>query len=450
MAKPPFAFASSSRFIASIEFDHRLAPFDLEASAAHVEMLGRRRIISRADSARLRGGLKKLSALVAKGRRLPPGEDIHVAIEQALHASLGPVAGKAHTARSRNDQVVTAFRLYLRRHADVVREKLRALARAFISQAEKNLGAVMPGFTHLQPGQPILVSHHLLAYGWMVERDLQRLKDLRVRLNRLPLGAAALAGTSFPIDREWVARRLGFEGVIENSIDAVSDRDFAIEFLSFASIAMMHLSRLAEELVLWSNPAWGFVTLQDEFVSGSSIMPQKRNPDVAELIRGKCGRVYGDLVALLTLLKAQPLAYNRDLQEDKPPVFDAVELLEDALDVAAPMVAGMAIHRENTLRACGQGDLLATDVADALVRRGLPFREAHEAVASVARYARNQGIPLAEVPLAVWQGASPLLGGWVRGVLSVEASVASRRSQGGTAPDAVRRQMALLKRALKP
>jgi argininosuccinate lyase len=444
-----FPFASSSGFVASIAFDHRLAPYDLRASMAHAEMLGRRRIISTQDSRRLVRGLKSLLRHVEQGKRLPAAEDIHVAIEQALFRKLGPVAGKVHTARSRNDQVVTAFRLYVRDHVDGLSRRLTDLAAAFLAQAEKNRQAVMPGFTHLQPGQPILVAHHLLAYAWMFLRDRHRLRDLRRRVNVLPLGAAALAGTSFPIDRAWVAKRLGFEDVMENSVDAVSDRDFLVEFLSAASLVMVHLSRWCEELVIWSNPSLGFVTLAGPFVSGSSIMPQKRNPDVAELIRGKCGRVLGALTALLTLLKGQPLAYNRDLQEDKPPVFDAVEVVESCLDAAVGMARTLQIHGDRTRQACREGYLLATDVADGLVRRGLPFREAHAAVADVVAYARSRGIPLDDVPLTVWQAHSPLFGPWVHEALSVEKSVASRTSRGGTAPAAVQAQIRRLRRLLK-
>jgi argininosuccinate lyase len=280
----------------------------------------------------------------------------------------------------------------------------------------------------------------------MFQRDRERLADLRRRVNQLPLGAAALAGTGFPIDRQWVAKRLGFEGVIENSMDAVSDRDFLVEFLAAASLVMTHLSRFAEELILWTNPAWGFVRLADDFTTGSSIMPQKRNPDAAELVRGKTGRVFGDLTALLTILKGTPLAYNRDFQEDKPPVFDAVDTVEACLDVTLPMVQTMKIDGSRTREACRQGFLLATEVADGLARRGMPFREAHGAVARAVRYATERGVPLEEVPLSFWRGLSPLAGPWIREALSLDKAVAARRSFGGTAPAEVRRQRAALRR----
>lgn len=448
MAKKSF-FASPSSFIESIDFDHRLAAYDLRASAAHAEMLGRRRIISPSDSAKIVRALKALSSRLEKGGRLPRAEDIHYAIEQALHKILGPLAGKVHTARSRNDQVVTAFRMYVRDHADQLSHRLTNLAAAFTAQAEANSGAIMPGFTHLQPGQPVLASHHLLAYAWMFLRDRDRVRDLRKRVNVLPLGSAALAGTAFPIDRQWVARKLGFDGVSDNSIDAVSDRDFLVEYLSAGSLIMAHLSRFAEEMVIWSHPSWGFVYLADDFVSGSSIMPQKRNPDVAELIRGKTGRVYGDLMALLTLIKAQPLAYNRDLQEDKPPFFDAVDVLESSLDVAAPLVRTMKISPEKMRAACALGYILATDVADALVRRGMPFREAHGLVKEVVRYAQSRSLPLEDIPLSVWRSHSPLFGAWVHESLSLDKAVAARTSEGGTAPKSVQRQIQKLRRLLK-
>ncbi|MBI4397424.1 MAG: argininosuccinate lyase [Elusimicrobia bacterium] len=436
-------------FVASISYDHRLAPYDLEASKAHVEMLGRQRIISSSEQSRLLTGLRRLSEKVRKGQRLAPAEDIHFAIEKAMFQAVGPVAGKLHTARSRNDQVVTAFRLYLRDHIDQIKGRLADLAEAFLAQAEGNPNAVMPGFTHLQPGQPVLASHHLLAYAWMFVKDQDRLDEVRRRTNILPLGAAALAGTSFPIDRLWVARRLGFDGVMPNSIEAVSDRDFLVDFLSAASLVMVHLSRFGEELVIWSNPSFGYVTLADPFVTGSSIMPQKRNPDMAELVRGKAGRVFGDLVALLTTLKAQPLAYNRDLQEDKPPVFDAVETVSACLDVMTPMVRTMTLHAEKTRESCRWGFLLATDVADALVRRGMAFRQAHGVVADVVRSARAKNISLEDMPLDAWRKFSPLFGPWVRDVLSLDKAVAARASLGGTAPKEVRRQIRRLRALLK-
>jgi argininosuccinate lyase len=455
MPREPFPFpsvpaTSPADFVASIAFDRRLAPYDLRASAVHVEMLGRRRIIPPADAKKIIAGLARIAARWAKGGRPPREEDIHFALEKALFQEVGPVAGRMHTARSRNDQVVTALRLYVRHHLDEIAERLRRLSLAFVKQAEANISAVMPGYTHLQPGQPVLAAHHLLAYAWMFQRDRERVADVRRRTNRLPLGAAALAGTTFPIDRAFVARRLGFDGIIENSLDAVADRDFLVETLAALSLVMTHLSRWGEELVIWSNPLFGFVSLADSFVTGSSIMPQKRNPDMAELLRGKAGRVTGDLVAVLTLLKAQTLAYNRDLQEDKPPVFDAVETTEASLDSAIPMVETMRLNVARLKEACRQGFILATDVADALVRRGMPFRQAHGVVAAAVRQCMKEGRALEDLSLVEWRRHSPLVGPWVREALSLEKAVAGRKSRGGTAPSEVSRQIGLLRKVLRP
>lgn len=449
LKQPSIKPVSPAEFVASIGYDGRLAPYDLQASMVHAEMLGRRRIISSSDAKKIVSGLRTLLARVEKGQSLPPEEDIHFAIEKALIKLIGPAGGRMHTARSRNDQVVTAFRLYLRHHVDEIDERLRALAAAFAAQARKNIAAVMPGYTHLQPGQPVSAAHHLLAYAWMFQRDRERLADVRRRINQLPLGAAALAGTTFPIDRAFVAKKLGFEGIIENSIDAVSDRDFLVEFLAAASLIMAHVSRLGEELVVWSNPLFGFVSLADPFITGSSIMPQKRNPDMAELLRGKAGRVYGALTALLTTVKAQTLAYNRDLQEDKPPVFDAVETVEASLDVAASMVETMRLNPTRMKEACRLGFILATDVADALVRRGMPFRQAHGVVAAAVGQCLREGRALEDLTLLEWRKHSPLFGPWVKDALSLEKAVAGRSSRGGTAPSEVRRQLALLDRALR-
>ena len=441
-----------AEFVASIDFDGRLAPYDLVASMAHVEMLARQKILTRAEGDKIVRGLKRLAAQLERGGRLLDAEDVHFAIEKSLYKEIGPVAGKMHTARSRNDQTVTAFRLYLRDHIDGIDQRLAALVDAFLRQAEANAEGtnppIMPGYTHLQPGQPILVAHHLLTYGWMFQRDRERLADGRRRVNQLPLGAAALAGTTFPIDRVWVAKKLGFDGVIENSMDAVSDRDFLVEFLAAASLVMTHLSRLAEEFILWTNPSFGFVHLADDFTTGSSIMPQKRNPDMAELLRGKTGRVFGDLTALLTLLKGTPLTYNRDFQEDKPPVFDAVETVEACLDVTIPMVRTLKMNRHKLLDACRLGFLLATDVADGFARRGVPFREAHGLVAKAVHYAVERDISLEQVPLAFWRNLSSQAGSWILETLSLEKAVAARQSQGGTAPSEVRRQLKALRHKL--
>lgn len=438
-----------AEFVASIDFDGRLAPYDLFASMAHVEMLARQKILSRTEGDRIVGGLKRLAARVERGGRLLDAEDVHFAIEKSLYKEVGPVAGKLHTARSRNDQTVTALRLYLRDHIDGIDQRLAALVDAFLRQGEATASAIMPGYTHLQPGQPLLAAHHLLAYGWMFQRDRERLADVRRRVNQLPLGSAALAGTTFPIERRWVAKKLGFDGVIENSMDAVSDRDFLVEFLAAAALVMTHLSRLAEELILWTNPSFGFVHLADEFTTGSSIMPQKRNPDMAELLRGKTGRVFGDLMALLTVLKGTPLAYNRDFQEDKPPVFDAVDTVEACLDVTTPLVRTLKVNREKMLDACRLGFLLATDVADAFARRGVPFREAHGLVAKAVHYAVERDISLEQVPLSFWRNLSSQAGSWILETLSLEKAVAARRSLGGTAPAEVQRQRLALRRRMQ-
>ncbi|HOW28737.1 MAG TPA: argininosuccinate lyase [Elusimicrobiota bacterium] len=435
-------------FIGSIEFDHRLAPFDLRASIVHARMLVRQGIIAPSAGRKIVAGLTGLLKDVEKGKRIPPAEDIHFAIEKALFRRIGPVAGWLHTARSRNDQVVTAFRMYVRDRIDHIDGLLCRLERVFLVSAEKQMGVVMPGHTHLQPAQPILLSHLLMAYAWMFQRDRERLVDVRKRVNVLPLGAAALAGTSFPIDPAWVARQLGFGRILDNSLDAVSDRDFTVEFLSALSLIMMHVSRWAEELVIGSNPNLDFVWIADPFVSGSSIMPQKRNPDVAELMRGKTGRVYGDLMAMLTLLKAQPLAYNRDMQEDKPPVFDAVDLVESVLDVCIPMVETLRWNAEKLADACRHGFLSATDVADELVRRGLPFRQSHGLVAGVVAYARERGLSLEDVPLPVWKKQSPRFDRWIYDVLSVSKAASHRTSPGGTSPVRVKEQIRRLKRMI--
>ena len=383
------------RFTASVGFDRRLAQHDIAGSLAHARMLAARRhpraarpcapssAASRASGARSRPAASRWSL---------DAEDVHLNIERRLTALVGDAGKRLHTARSRNDQVATDLRLWLRDEIDAIDALLVALLRALLDQAERHAALVMPGFTHLQVAQPVTFGHHLLAYVAMLERDRERLAECRERVNRLPLGAAALAGTSFPIDRERVARELGFEGMCENSLDAVSDRDFAIEFCACAALAMVHLSRLAEELVLWSSPRFGFVRLPDRYCTGSSIMPQKKNPDVPELVRGKSGRVFGHLVALLALMKAQPLAYNKDNQEDKEPLFDTVDTLKDSLAVFAGLVAGLDAGAARHARAAlAEGHATATDLADYLVRKGVPFRDAHEVVARAVREAERLG-----------------------------------------------------------
>jgi len=438
------------RFTASVDFDRRLAQHDIAGSVAHARMLAAARIISKADLHAIERGLARIRREIRSGRFAwsLDAEDVHLNIERRLTALAGEAGKRLHTARSRNDQVATDLRLWLRDEIDAIDECLVALLRTLITQAERHAALVMPGFTHLQVAQPVTFGHHLLAYVAMLERDRARLAECRVRVNQLPLGAAALAGTSFPIDRARVARELGFQGIAENSLDAVSDRDFAIEFCACAALAMVHLSRLAEELVLWSNPRFGFVRLPENYCTGSSIMPQKKNPDVPELVRGKSGRVIGSLVALLTLMKAQPLAYNKDNQEDKEPLFDAVDTLRDSLAVFAGLVAGLAPVPRAMRAALAEGHATATDLADYLVRKGVPFRDAHEIVARAVREAENRGSDLARLPLATLKRFSPHIGAEVRKVLSPEGSVASRRHAGGTAPVQVRKAAARARKRL--
>ncbi len=434
------------RYTASVGFDRRLAPHDIRASLAHARMLRACGILTRGDLKAIERGLSRISGEIeAKRFRWSfDAEDVHLNIERRLIAIVGDAGKRLHTARSRNDQVATDLRLWLRDAIDEIADLMRGVQRALVDQAEKHAATVMPGFTHLQVAQPVTFGHHLLAYFEMFERDRSRLADCRRRVNRLPLGAAALAGTSFPIDRARVARELGFEGLSDNSLDAVSDRDFAIEFCACAALAMVHLSRLSEELILWTSPRFGFVTLPDRFCTGSSIMPQKKNPDVAELARGKTGRVAGDLVALLTLMKGQALAYNKDNQEDKEPLFDAADTLRDTLAVFDEMIAGLVVDTSAMRAAAQQGFATATDLADYLVKKGLAFRDAHEAVARAVRFAEESGRALEQLTLDELRRFSPRVGSDVYRVLTLDGSVASRSHVGGTAPSRVR---AAIKRA---
>ena len=438
------------RFTASVGFDRRLARHDLDASLAHARMLAERAIISRKDLAAIERGLARVRREIRAGRMAwsLDAEDVHLNIERRLIALVGDAGKRLHTARSRNDQVATDVRLWLRDEIDAVRRLLAKLERRLVAQASRHAALVMPGFTHLQVAQPVTFGHHLLAYFEMFERDRERLAECRRRVNVLPLGAAALAGTGFRIDRGRVARALGFEGVAANSLDAVSDRDFAIEFCACASLVMVHLSRLAEELVLWASPRFGFVRLPERYCTGSSIMPQKKNPDVPELVLGKSGRVFGSLVALLTLMKAQPLAYNRDNQEDKEPLFDAVDTLKGSLAVFEGLVAGMKPVAAAMRAAVLEGHATATDLADYLVRKGVPFRDAHEIVARVVRAADRAGRDLAALPLATLRRFSRAIGADARRVLTPEGSVASRDHVGGTAPAQVRAAAARARKRL--
>jgi argininosuccinate lyase len=430
----------TQRYTASVSFDRRLAEFDIQGSLAHARMLSRCAIIPKSDLEAIERGLAQVAAEIREDRFdwSVAREDVHLNIEHRLTELVGDAGKRLHTARSRNDQIATDIRLWLRAEIDSLTALLRAVRTRLLDLAEANAGTVMPGFTHMQVAQPVTFGHHLMAYFEMFSRDAGRLADCRRRVNRLPLGAAALAGTSFPIDRESVAAELGFDGVCENSLDAVSDRDFAIEFLAAVALAMAHVSRLSEELVLWMNPRFGFVDIADRFCTGSSIMPQKKNPDVAELMRGKVGRVYGSLVALLTLVKAQPLAYNKDNQEDKEPLFDAADTLADTLTILAEMLGGVTARPDRMRAALAEGFATATDLADYLVRKGVPFRDAHEIVARAVRQAEAAGRDLSQLSLEQLKAFSPHVEADVFEVLTPEGSVASRRHVGGTAPEAVR------------
>jgi argininosuccinate lyase len=437
-SEPTDAFVEA--FTASIDFDRRLARHDIAGSKAHARMLGRQGVLGEAEVEAILGGLDAIDGEIDAGE-FPYSvalEDIHMNIEARLTERIGEAGKRLHTGRSRNDQIATDLRLYVRDEIDALLRELHRFQQALVEAAEREADTVMPGFTHLQAAQPVTLGHHLLAYFEMADRDAERLRDARRRVNRLPLGAGALAGTTFPIDREWVARELGFDGVTENSLDSVSDRDFAVETVHATALAMAHLSRLAEELVLWASPQFGFAELPQSFCTGSSIMPQKMNPDVPELVRGKTGRVNGDLMGLLTLLKSQPLAYNKDMQEDKEPVFDALDTLRGSLKVFADMVPGIAFDRAAMHHAASAGFSTATDLADYLVRKGLPFREAHAVVGGVVQHCIDHGLALEEVALDTFRQWSEAIDGDVYEVLTVEGSVAARDHIGGTAPDQVR------------
>jgi argininosuccinate lyase len=432
------------RYTASVGFDRRLARADIEGSLAHAAMLAKAGVLSAQDLADIERGMAQIRGEIERGEfdwRLEL-EDVHLNIERRLTELVGDAGKRLHTGRSRNDQVATDVRLWLRGEVDSIVGGLMQLQRALVAQADTHAATIMPGFTHLQVAQPVTFGHHLLAYVEMFERDRERMLDARRRVNRLPLGAAALAGTSYPIDRGFVAERLGFEAVAANSLDAVSDRDFAIEFCAAAALLMTHVSRLAEELVLWMSPRYAFVRLPDRFTTGSSIMPQKKNPDVPELARGKSGRVTGHLMSLLMLMKGQPLAYNKDNQEDKEPLFDTVDTVLDTLRAFADMVPGIEVDAAAMRRAAEEGFSTATDLADYLVRKGLPFRDAHEAVARAVRLAQQRGCDLAALPLSDLRQFAPQVAADVTQVLTVDGSVAARNHVGGTAPVQVRLQAA--------
>jgi argininosuccinate lyase len=432
------------RYTASVTFDQKLALFDIQGSLAHAQMLQTCGIISEQDLTDIRRGLAQIENEIT-GSNFDWSvdlEDVHLNIEKRLTALVGDAGKRLHTGRSRNDQVATDIRLYLRHSIDDIRALIRALQTALVNLAEHHTHTIMPGFTHLQVAQPVSFAHHLMAYFEMLKRDDERFTDARRRVNRLPLGAAALAGTSYPINRELVAELLGFESVCANSLDAVSDRDFAIEFTAASALVMTHLSRLSEELILWMSPRFGFIDIADRFCTGSSIMPQKKNPDVPELARGKTGRVNGHLIALLTLMKSQPLAYNKDNQEDKEPLFDTVETLTQTLAIYADMISGIIVKPDAMRAAALQGYATATDLADYLVKKGLPFRDAHEAVALAVRAAAQQGRDLSELSLDDLRQFSSLIEQDVYDVLTLEGSLAARNHTGGTAPQLVQAAIA--------
>jgi argininosuccinate lyase len=425
--------------------------YDILGSVTHARMLARQGIISENEAETIVQGLEGILVEIEAGdfEFTVAREDIHMNIEARLIEKIGAVGGKLHTARSRNDQVALDVRLYLRDEIDAIAQALGTLQAALLDQAEKNLDVIMPGYTHLQTAQPVLFAHHLLAYFEMLARDTGRLHDLRSRLNHLPLGAGALAGTTFAIDREWVAEQLGFAGVTRNSLDTVSDRDFALEFCSFASILMMHLSRLSEELILWSSADFAFIELSDAFCTGSSIMPQKKNPDVPELVRGKTGRTYGNLISLLTLMKSLPLAYNKDMQEDKEPLFDTIDTVRGSLKVFAGMIAEMRVNPEQMRIAAGRGFSTATDIADYLVRKGLPFRNAHEVVGKTVRFCVEKEKSIPELTLEEFRQFSADIDGDIFNCVTLEASVNARKATGGTAREAVEKEIILARQSLK-
>ena len=438
------------KYTGSIDFDKRLAQWDIQGSLAHAQMLCQAGVLSGEDLAAIERGMAEILAEIEAGRLQwsLDLEDVHMNIERRLTDKIGDAGKRLHTGRSRNDQVATDIRLWLRDQISIIQTLIQSLQTALLDLAEQHAETVMPGFTHLQVAQPVSFGHHMLAYVEMLGRDYERMADCRRRVNRMPLGAAALAGTTYPVRREVTAELLGFEQICQNSLDAVSDRDFAVEFTAAASLVMIHLSRLSEELILWMSPRFGFIDIADRFCTGSSIMPQKKNPDVPELVRGKSGRVIGHLIGLITLMKSQPLAYNKDNQEDKEPLFDTTDTLIDTLRIYADMMRGVSVKPENMRAAVMQGFATATDLADYLVKKGMPFRDSHEVVARAVRHADEAGVDLSQLPLAVLQGFSGLISDDVYQVLTPEGSLNARNHLGGTAPEQVRFQTARWRRLL--
>ena len=429
------------RYTASVGFDQRLAEYDIQGSSAHAQMLADSGIITAKDLAKIEKGLRQIQKEIHNGTfdwRLEL-EDVHLNIEKRLTTLIGDAGKRLHTARSRNDQIATDVRLYMRASIDDIIKLITAMQLSILDLAEENVNTVMPGLTHLQIAQPVSFGHHLMAYFEMLKRDKDRLSDCRKRVNILPLGAAALAGTSYPINRKMVAKKLGFDDICKNSLDAVSDRDFTIEFCACSTLIMTHLSRLSEELILWMSPLFGFIQLDDRFCTGSSIMPQKKNPDVPELVRGKTGRVNGNLIALLTLMKGQPLAYNKDNQEDKEPLFDTVDTLSETLRIYADMLKGVHVDVNAMRSAAMRGYSTATDLADYLTKKGVPFRDSHETVAKAVRTAEKKGCDLSEFTLSELQKFSQLIEKDIFSKLTLDGSMKSRNHTGGTAPSQVRK-----------
>ncbi len=437
-------------FTASIQFDHRMYRQDIQGSIAHARMLYKVGLLTAKEEDDIIKGLQQVQAEIESGQMSwsIKQEDIHMNIESRLTQMIGLTGKKLHTGRSRNDQVATDIRLYVRDEIDFILTEMNRLQRGIVEVAEREADTIMPGFTHLQTAQPVTFGHHMMAWYEMLVRDVERLQDCRKRVNTLPLGSAALAGTTYPIDREYTAQLLGFERVSQNSLDGVSDRDFAIEFTAWAATLMMHLSRFSEELILWSSAQFQFIDLPDRFCTGSSIMPQKKNPDVPELVRGKSGRVYGHLFSLLTLMKSQPLAYNKDNQEDKEPIFDTIDTVRGCLRAFADMIPAMQVKREITYEAAKRGFSTATDLADYLVRKGLAFRDAHEIVGLAVAHGVKTKQDLSEMSLATLQGFSDKIGEDVFKVLTLEGSVSARKHLGGTAPEQVKLQVQKAKQAL--
>jgi argininosuccinate lyase len=437
------------QFIGSFSFDSRLGEVDIIGSIVHTKMLVKTKNISTSVGRKIVSGLTSILKDLKRGWKFPEEEDIHYAVEKELIRRIGPVGGKMHTARSRNDQVATDLRIYLKREIRIIENLINNFQKALVEKAGENIDVVMPGFTHLQPSQPVLAAHHLLAYAWMMQRDRERFVDCYKRTDVLPLGSAALAGTSFNIDRQYTAKLLDFENISENSLDAVSDRDFTAEFVFCASLMALHLTRFCEEIILWMNPEFGYITIDDKFTSGSSIMPQKRNPDCAEVIRGKSGRIFGDLVALLAIIKSLPLAYNRDLQEDKPPVFDALDNIKICLKVISEMTESLKFVGERTLKSTNKGFIAATEIADYLARNNVPFRAAHGIVKDIVLYCRKNSKTLNELSIKEYSGFSKIFKKDIFKYLDVKSIANMKTSYGGTSKKSVLRQIDNIKQKLR-